>query len=414
MNTLAVVLAWSVGGLLGALLLPRVRRRRLAVVVPLAAAVAALLTTESGPDLVSAAAGGGLHLGRPAGGLVLICALATAVWVLLAPPPDAGEILVLGACGALATVALAAGSPLVWGVALLGGTALFAVRLIAEAPSRVTLAAGRVAGFGVAALAAAAPFLPVDLLSPKPRAHVAAGLLAGGVAAGFALVPVGGWVPGVARTVRAGALAPWALLLVPALLLTAQPLDAVLPSDARSVLGFVLLPAGAVTAGWAAGRGIVAGAADRYPRVLVADLGLVAMGLTTPQPGVRLGSLLLVVTHLCVGPLLLQDQLTTPSRPRRLAWLALSGIPPGPAFWGRFAIGTALVAAFGGGPLVVALPSMAAITVVAVRAIIAAPRPPGARPLGLVTRVSSWLPALAAITVGLVPDAAVRALFGVG
>jgi hypothetical protein len=410
-----VAITWAVAGLITALLLPRTRRRRLAALVPLAAAVAALLSQGGGADLSAASAPGGLLLGRPAGGLVLLCALAATLSVLLSPPPDSGEVLVLAGCGALSAVALAAGSPLVWGICFVAGTALLGVRWVAAAPARATLAAARVGTLGAAALTAASPFLPVDVAAVAPRAHLAGALLAGGIAAGFGLVPLGGWVIGGARLVRGASLAPWALLLLPALLLSVQPLQAVLPTAARATFGGILLPVGAISAAWAAGRGLGAADGERYAHVLLSDLGLVAMGLATPQPGARLGSLLLMLTHLCVGPLLVQDPPAAGPRPRRVAWAALSGIPPGPAFWGRFALVTALTAGFGGTVLLAVLPVTGGALVIAIRAARAAPvtPPPAARP-GRAQRLAAWVPPLAAVTVGLLPSASLHALLGVG
>jgi hypothetical protein len=288
------------------------------------------------------------------------------------------------------------------------------VRWVAAAPARATLAAGRVATLGAAALVAASVFLPVDVATVSPRAHLAGGLLAGGIGAGLALMPLGGWVTGGARLLRGVALAPWALLLLPALLLTAQPLQGILPPDARSTFGYILLPAGAISAGWAALRGLSSPGGERYPRVLLADLGLVAMGLSAPQPGARLGTLLLLLTHLCVGPLLLQDPAAALPRPRHLAWLALSGVPPSPAFWGRFALLAALTAEFGGAPLLATLPVVGAILLIALRATTAAGTAGAEAAPGRAARLAAWAPPLAAITVGLVPAQALRALFGVG
>lgn len=415
MNVLAVALTWVVAGGLGSLLLPRLRLRRLAALVPLAAAVAALVSLGSGSDLVAVAAPGGLQLGRPAGGLVLLGAIASTVFLLLSPPPDEAGVFTLAGCGALSALALASGSPLAWAVCLVAGFGLHGTRLVAVAPSRTTLAAARLGTFGSACLLAAAPFLPIGAASLRTRGELAGGLLAGGIAAGVALLPTGGWVSGVARVGHGNALAPWALLLLPALLLSAQPLQAALPASARSVFGFILLPGGAITAGWSAARGLAAGDSGRYVRVLLVDVGLVCMGLAAPEAGARLGSLLLVVTHLCIAPLLLQGTSLSAVRPRRLAWLALSGVPPGPAFWGRFALLTALTEAFGGRPLLVAVPATGAILLVALRAAIAAAEPgPAAHPQGPATRLAAWLPPLAAVTLGLVPQAALRALFGTG
>jgi hypothetical protein len=416
-NVLPLALTWAVGGLLAALLLPRLRhRRRMAALVPLAAAVAALLTLGGGADLDAVAAPGGLLLGRAGGGLALLCALSMTVCLVLSPPPDSGEILVVGACGALSSVALATGSPMVWAVCFVAGMAMLGVRWVAAAPARATLAAARVGTLGASMLVAAGPFLPVEAATALPRAHLAGGLLAGGVAAGFGLLPLGGWVTGGARLVRGAALAPWALLLLPALVLTAQTLQNVLPTGARSTVGFILLPVGAVSAAWAALQGVSAGRRDRdrYPRVLLADLGLVAMGLATPEPGARVGSLLLMLTHICAGPLLLQEASPGLAGPRRMAWLALSGVPPTPAFWGRFATVAGLTAGFGGAPLVVTIPVAGALILIALRAAAAAGSAGDAAVAGLATRAAAWLAPLAALTVGLLPGWALRAFLGVG
>ena len=213
---------------------------------------------------------------------------------------------------------------------------------------------------------------------------------------------------------RGAALAPWALLLIPALLLTTQPLQTVLPAEARLTFAAILLPAGAISAFWAALRGLSVPDGERYARVLLADLGLVAMGLATPLPGARLGSLLLMLTHLCVGPLLIHEPASASSRPRRVAWAALCGVPPGPAFWGRFALVTALTSAFGGTVLIATLPVAGAVMVIAVRSTIAAASAIPTGSPGRAARFAAWVPPLAAVTVGLLPAAAVHALLGVG
>ncbi len=288
------------------------------------------------------------------------------------------------------------------------------MRWVIAAPARSTLAAARVTTLGAATLVAAAPFLPVGATAVPPRAHLAGGLLAGGIAAGFALVPLGGWVTGGGRLVRRAALAPWALLLVPALLLTTQPLQSVLPAESRLTFAAILLPAGAISAVWGALRGLSVADSDRYARVLLADLGLVAMGLATPVAGARLGSLLLMLTHLCVGPLLIHEPAPASSRPRRVAWAALCGIPPSPAFWGRFALITALTGAFGGTVLLAAIPVAGAVMVIALRAATAAGAASPAGPPSRAARLAAWVPPLAALTVGLLPAASLHALLGVG
>src|SRR6202022_3078233 len=68
-----------------------------------------------------------------------------------------------------------------------------------------------------------------------------------------------------------------------------------------------------------------------------------AIGSTQPV-GIS-GGLLLLITHLLVGPLLLQPPQEGLGPPRRLAWVALTGVPPTPAFWGRFLVLEACAAA---------------------------------------------------------------------
>ena len=248
-----------------------------------------------------------------------------------------------------------------------------------------------------------------------PRAHLAGGLLAGGIAAGFALVPLGGWVSGGGRLVRGAALAPWALLLLPALLLTTQPLQTVLPAEAR--LTFAAHPAARRGGQRGVGRAAWPGVADadRYARVLLADLGLVAMGLATPAAGARLGSLLLMLTHLCVGPLL---------RPRaRVVVVATAAGGLGGAQRGAAQPG--LLGPVRPGHRARPAPSgerccwppsrwSAAVMVIALRAAMAAGNagPPGAP--GRAARLAAWVPPLAAVTVGLLPAASLHALLGVG
>jgi hypothetical protein len=420
MTPAPLAITWAGGALLVALVLPRLRprRRRLAAVLPLAASVVALLTLGGGGDVSALLAPGGLVLGRAAGGMALVSALATTVAMVLSPPADSGDIVVIGGCGALSVLAMATGSPVVWATCFVGAFALLGIRWLAAAPSRSTLAAARVATLGSASLVAAAPFLPVEATTLATRSHLVAALLAVGVAAGIGLLPVGGWVIGSARHLRGASLVPWLTLLVPALLLTVVPAEVELPGDAQSMFAGVILPMATVTAAWSGLNALLVADGERYIRVLVADLALVALGLATQDNGARLGALVLVLTHLFVSPLTLQEPLAAFTRQRRLAWLALSGVPPSPAFWGRFALVTGSVASYGGLPLLLTLPTMGALLAVSLRAIAAA-RTAGAATRATAgtsraVRLAAWLAPLAAIALGLVPDGSVRALLGVG
>ena len=190
-----------------------------------------------------------------------------------------------------------------------------------------------------------------------PRAHLAGGLLAGGIAAGFALVPLGGWVSGGARLVRGAALAPWAP--APASRRCCSPPNRPVwrcpnrpgvelrrpPAPSRRHQRGLGRRCGGL---WACGRTL-----ERYPRVLARRP---RAGGHEPGdafgPCFRLGSLLLMLSHLCVGPLPAPapaGRSPPPAAPNRVA-AALSGVPPSPAFWGRFAIIAALSTASVGRP----------------------------------------------------------------
>ena len=415
MSPTAVALAWAIPGLAAALFATRSHRRLPAALVPMAAAIAAAFSLGGGADQLPVLPSAGLSLGAPAAGMVLVGALAMSVGWLLAPPGDAGEILAGAAAGALGVVALSTGSPLVWGLCLLSASLLIAVSRVAAAPSRATLAGARITALGAGALLAAAPFLPVDETLPDPRLRLAGGLLATGIAALLALVPFGGWLTGAGRASRPASLLPYVVLVLPAVVLPAQALQLALPSGSRAILGWVMLPLGSVTVAWSAFMALTSSDRDRYPRVLVADLGLVALGLVAQEDSARLGSLILLLTHMVAAPLLLGEPAAEPARPRRFAWLAVSGIPPTPAAWGRLSLVIGLVAAYGAPPLVVALPAIGAIIAVSLRAIAAArAAPPSTMSVGRAAPLAAWLVPLGGLGFGLAPLAIVRALLGVG
>jgi formate hydrogenlyase subunit 3/multisubunit Na+/H+ antiporter MnhD subunit len=93
--------------------------------------------------------------------------------------------------------------------------------------------------------------------------------------------------------------------------------------------------------------------------------------------------------------------------------VALSGLPPAPAFWARFFLLEALVQA---GPAE-AVASLLTAGLLAIASIAAATRadpaaPATAGPPALAGGVASWLGVLAAAAVGLAPASAAAAVFG--
>src|SRR5207302_1641888 len=223
--------------------------------------------------------------------------------------------------------------------------ATIAVRWITTAPHRATLATGRIAGLGAATLIAAAAFVPAAGTTLDARTALAGGCLAAGTATLLGLLPLGGWAAASTGLVRGADVAPWALLVAPTVLLGALALLPALPAGARNPFANVLLVMGLLSAVWGGLMALRTPEPARYGRVLLADLALAAAGLgSTHGPG-RLGCFVLVLTHLGAAPLLLQSARSALDRQRRLAWLGLCGLPPTPAFWGRYLVLLGLSAA---------------------------------------------------------------------
>ena len=413
MTPLLLAAVWAGGGVAAALVAP-LRRRGLAWTVPAIAGACALAVSTAVPwpgPAASARYGATLALGRPAVGLLVAAGIALALTLALAPRLDGGEVLTACAAGAACAIALAATVPIVWSVALAIAVATIAIRWITTAPHRSTLAAGRIAGLGAAALIAAAAFLPAAGPTLDARTALAGGCLAAGAAALLALLPLGGWAAAATGVVRGADIAPWALLVAPTVLLGAFALFPALPPGARNPFQNVLLVTGLLSAVWGGLMALRTPEPARYGRVLIADLALGAAGLgSTHGPG-RLGCFVLVLTHLGAAPLLLQSARSALDRQRRLAWLGLSGLPPTPAFWGRYLVLLGLSAA-NADALLLGLVASAALTGTAARALAGGWRALDALPAPLATRMLAWAVALGLLVLGLSPEWLTVQVFG--
>jgi hypothetical protein len=405
---------WVVGGLAAALLGPLRRRRRLAWTVPAIAGLCALAVSTTAPwpgPAASARYGASFALGRPGAGLLVAAGIALALTLALAPRLDGGEVLTACAAGAACAVALAATVAIVWSVAIAIAVATISVRWITTAPHRATLAAGRIAGLGAAALIAAAAFLPGAGPTLDARTALAGGCLAAGVSALLALIPLGGWAAASTGLVRGADVAPWALLVAPTVLLGSLALMPGLPPGARNPFANVLLVMGLVSALWGGLMALRSTEPARYGRVLIADLALAAAGLGSTHASGRLGCFVLVLTHLGAAPLLLHTARSALDRQRRLAWLSLSGLPPTPAFWGRYLVLLSLAAA-SGTALLAGLAASAALMGTAARALAGGWRPGDALPAPRVTRVLAWSVALGLLGLGFAPAWLTTGVFG--
>jgi hypothetical protein len=411
---LLLAAVWSAGALAVALVEPLRRRRHAAWVVPALAGLCGLAVSTAarwpGPA-ASERYGASLALGRPAVGLLVAAGLALALTVALAPRLDGGEVLTACSVGAACVVGLAATVPIIWAVAVAVAVGCLSVRWITTTPHPATLAAGRVAGVGAAALLAAAAFLPGAGPAVDTRTALAGGCLAAGVAALIALLPLGGWAAACTGVVHGADLAPWALLLAPSLLLEAAVLLPGLPPGARIPFANVLLCLGVVSALWGGLMALGSSEAARYGRVLISDLALAAAGLGSTHQAGRLGAVVIVLTHLCAAPLLLHGPRPGLRRPRWLAWLGLSGLPPTPAFWGRYLVLLGLTAA-NWSTFLVGLGAASALLGAAARALGRGPRPGEAAPASPATRLLAWAVAAALLALGFAPAALTGDVFG--
>ena len=417
MTPVVYAAVWAGCGLLAAILLPLFRRRRLFWLAPGVAGLSGLAVTVSNrwPGPTSAAGyGASLTLGHPAVGLLVGAGVALAATFALSPRLEGGEVVAASMCGAAVVVVLSATVPIVWSVAIAVAVAAFAVRWIAAAPGRPSLSAGRIAGLGAAALLAAAAFIPRAGPAIDTRTALAGGLLAGGISAILAIVPLGGWAAAAMGALRGADVAPWALLVAPAILFTSGLLLPIQPSGTRTPLANTLLSLGLVTSLYNAVQAL----RDRrtaYGRVLIADLAFAAAALGTLHPSAQLGGYLIVLSHLCAAPLLLNPARAGLERQRRMAWLSLVTVPPLPGFWGRFLCLQAFSAA-GNRVSTPAYVAVILLTAVAVRGLAGrgvSPLP-DTPPAGMGGRALGWVVVAALFGLGLAPDPIARQVFGVG
>jgi formate hydrogenlyase subunit 3/multisubunit Na+/H+ antiporter MnhD subunit len=406
MNAVWLAAAWAGIGVIAGLGPARLRRP-IALIAPLLLVALTIATVQGGARSDGL---GGLALPREAGGL--ISASATALWLclLLADRLDGREIIGIGTVGGAVVLLLSTGSPLLFGVAAMLAVAALSLRWISVAPGRASLAAARVAGTGAAALIAVSLLLPAASSGGQPG--MVGGLLVVGVLALAAVVPLGGWAVGALADLPAPEIATWLVLLAPAVLLSAFAIPGPLPLLARLAFDHTILVCGLISALWAGAMSLRVGPATRYGRVALADLGLVAAGIGTGETAAIAGGLLLILTHLVVAPILLQTPRPGLGPPRRLVWLAICGLPPSPAFWGRFLILQACVA-FSSGVAAACLVAGGLVTVTAVLSV-AQGEPGAGAPAAHHQVVAAWLIAAAALAVGLLPMGAVHLVFGPG
>jgi hypothetical protein len=413
MNPAVIAAVWVALGLAAAALLRR-RTARLVAIVPLASAGLTLLATRSLVPVVPLGGLGAINgLDRSGQGLLVAAGISMALVIALHPTIDVSMARTVGVVGASVTLALASGAPLLTALALTVAVGTLALRWIGLAPGRATLAAGRVAGSGTAALIAASPFLPLSGFTTGARPVVVGGLLVAGVAALLAVYPLGGWAAGILSTLRPLDIAPWLVLLVPAVLLLAERIPEGVLGDGVPVYEHILLVVGLGSAVWGGFWAVRGPARARYGRIFMADIALcvAAVGGAHNSPAVT-GALIIMLSHLTLAPILLRPAEAGLIWPRRVALALLSGVPPSPTFWGRFLILEALAAGNVGSTIaaVVAMTGIFIATVMACSMRLAKAPAPGWR--ARVPEAGAWLLIAAGIAIGLAPQSFSTFVFG--
>jgi hypothetical protein len=412
-NPFVVAGVWLGLGLVASAIL-RPRTARFVAIVPLAGAGMTLLVQRSSTAAVPL---GGLvgvsGLDRTADGVLVAAGISMALVLLFQPALDASVGRIVGVAGAAATIALASGDPLVTALALTAAVTTLVLRWIAQSPGRATLAAGRVAGTGTAALLAASPFLPLTGFTTGARPIVVATLLAAGIAALLAVYPLGGWAAGILGVLKPVDVAPWLVLLVPAVLIIAERIPGGVLGDGSAVFEHALLIIGLGSAVWGGLWAVRGPATMRYGRVFMADIALCVAAVEGAafSPAVA-GALIILLTHLTLAPVLLRSEEAGLRWPRRVAWALLSGVPPSPAFWGRFLILEAL-AAGNVGSTIAAVIAMGAILIASILA--CSNRAGALATSGLRSRLpdlAAWVLVAVGIAIGLAPQSFSTLVFG--
>lgn len=266
---------------------------------------------------------------------------------------------------------------------------------------------GRQAALAMGALFAAAAVTPSVEQGAAPGIMVAI-LLAGAVASLLGVIPFSIF-PGAARRVGATEASLWRVWLLPLGALLGLRLVAASPHSIQVPLQELLIGLGVASAVFWSLHGLVADPQSRYWSVAAADAGLVAVGVGLGSMTALAAVLLLLVAHWLGGAVLSED---AGRRSQLVAWVGISGTPPFGGFSGRFLL---VLAAAPVSPTVSAW-------LLAVMGLQLASSALGMRAATRASRRSSgpWakelvalVVATATLVVGVVPQQALAAVFGV-
>lgn len=327
-------------GLVGALIWRFGQRRwPLQVGGVLLALVVAALVSEQGLNSRPQAARlvaegfGQLALGRLAVGLLVggLAALALELVIAGNDGQDAGATALTVVLGAPAALTLTSDSlPVVaFSTAMLMGAVWVRWQRVAG-PQLLVRSLGRQTVIVFSALLAAAAILPSVRLGAAPPLLESV-LLAGAVAGEMGVLPFSGWA-GASMRLGPRESSFWRIWMVPVGLLLEARLVAASPTSVATSLRELLIGLGLATALFWGARALLGPEEGRYPRILACDVGLMCTAIAFATGQGLAAALVLLLVHWLAGSLFIAK---SGVRPKLLAWIGISGVPPFGGFAGR-------------------------------------------------------------------------------
>ncbi len=251
------------------------------------------------------------------------------------------------------------------------------------------------------------------VITPSVEQGAAPGILvailyAGAVTSLMGVIPFS-LIPGASRRVGAAEASLWRVWLLPIGAVLGLRLVAASPHPIQLPLQELLIGLGVASAVFWSLHGLVADPGSRYWSVAAADAGLVAAAVGLGSVTALGAVLLLLLAHWLSGAVLSED---AGRRSQLVAWVGVSGTPPFGGFAGRLllVLAAAPVSSTLATWLLAVMGLQLAGSALGMRAATQAPRrPPGGRTREAV----ALLVAVATLVIGVVPQQALAAVFGV-
>ncbi len=263
------------------------------------------------------------------------------------------------------------------------------------------------------ALLAMGALLVGAVITPSVEQGAAPGILvailyAGAVASLMGIIPFS-IIPGASRRVGAAEASLWRVWLLPIGAVLGLRLVAASPHPIELPLQELLIGLGVASAVFWSLHGLVADPGSRYWSVAAADAGLAAVAVGLGSITALGAVLVLLLAHWLSGAVLSED---AGRRSQLVAWVGISGTPPFGGFTGRLllVLAAAPVSSTLATWLLAVMGLQLAGSALGMRAATQAPR---RSPGGRTREALALLVAVASLVIGVVPQQALAAVFGV-